>query len=72
MINYRDAGIYQAYINQSVQVDVVAAFIGKPSKLVFMRTATHLSRSADARAPVTAAPKDLKIVAKEHQLNKLE
>ncbi|KAK4196456.1 FluG domain-protein [Triangularia verruculosa] len=38
----------------------------------FMSAATHLSRSANARAPVTAAPEDLKIVAKEYQLDELE
>ncbi|KAK0739030.1 hypothetical protein B0T21DRAFT_361787 [Apiosordaria backusii] len=72
VMNHRDAGIYQAYINERVQVDVVAAIIGQPSKPALMRAATHLGRSVDPRAPVKPTADDLKIVGREHHLEELE
>lgn len=48
---HRDAGIYQAYINQRVQCDVQAAFLGQPSSRALFKAATHMSRHADPRAP---------------------
>ncbi|KAM7213133.1 Protein of unknown function (DUF3435) domain containing protein, partial [Rhypophila decipiens] len=43
VMSHRNAGIYQAYINQKVQCDTVAAFIGRPSKKALIRAATHMS-----------------------------
>ncbi|KIX01209.1 uncharacterized protein Z518_08934 [Rhinocladiella mackenziei CBS 650.93] len=48
---YRDAGIYQAYINQRVQCDVQAAFLDQPSSGALFKAVTHMSRHADPRAP---------------------
>ena len=48
---HRDAGIYQAYINQRVQCDVQAAFLGQPSSSALFKAVTHMSRHADPRAP---------------------
>ncbi|KAM7209859.1 hypothetical protein V8F06_014760 [Rhypophila decipiens] len=31
VMNHKNAGIYQAYINQQVQCETIAAFIGRPS-----------------------------------------
>ena len=48
---HRDAGVYQAYINQRVQCDVQAAFLGQPSSTALFKAVTHISRHADPRAP---------------------
>ncbi|KAM7209893.1 Protein of unknown function (DUF3435) domain containing protein [Rhypophila decipiens] len=37
VMSHSNAGIYQAYINQKVQCDTVAAFIGRPSKKALIR-----------------------------------
>ena len=31
VMNHRDAGIFQAYLNERVRCDVQAAFLGRPS-----------------------------------------
>lgn len=58
-MGHRDAGIYQAYINQRVQCDVQAAFLGKPSSTALFKAATHMSRYVDPRAPTEPPPGDL-------------
>ncbi len=50
-MNHKDAGIFQAYINQRVQCDVQAAFLGRPSADALLKTVSHMSRFADPRAP---------------------
>lgn len=50
-MGHRDAGVYQAYINQRVQCDVEAAFLGRPSHDALFRAVTHMSRYVDPRAP---------------------
>jgi len=40
---HRDAGIYQADINQRVQCDVQAAFLGQPSARALFKAVTHES-----------------------------
>ncbi|KAM7217644.1 hypothetical protein V8F06_007028 [Rhypophila decipiens] len=47
VMSHRNTGIYQAYINQKVQCDTVAAFIGRPSKKALISAATHMSRYVD-------------------------
>ncbi|KID95572.1 hypothetical protein MAJ_08431, partial [Metarhizium majus ARSEF 297] len=39
-----NAATYQAYINQRVQLDLMAAFLGRPSKSALMKAASHMSR----------------------------
>jgi len=51
VMNHKDAGIFQAYINQRVQCDVQAAFLGRPSADALLKTVSHMSRLADPRAP---------------------
>jgi hypothetical protein len=51
VMNHKDAGIYQAYINQRVQCDVQAAFLGRPSADGIQKALTHMRRAADPRAP---------------------
>jgi Protein of unknown function (DUF3435) len=48
---HRDAGIYQAYINQRVQCNVQAAFLGQPSSRALFKAVSHMSRHANPRAP---------------------
>lgn len=50
-MGHRDAGVYQAYINQRVQCDVEAAFLGRPSHDALFRAVTHMSRYVDLRVP---------------------
>ncbi|KAK4207265.1 hypothetical protein QBC37DRAFT_487614 [Rhypophila decipiens] len=59
VMNHKDADIYQAYINQKVQCDTVAAFIGRPSKKALISAATHMSRYVDPRAPTKAGQQEL-------------
>ncbi|KAK5562715.1 hypothetical protein LTR43_011671, partial [Exophiala xenobiotica] len=56
---HRDAGIYQAYINQRVQCDVQAAFLGQPSSRALFKAVTHMSRHADPRAPTGLALREI-------------
>lgn len=58
-MGHRDAGIYQAYINQRVQYDVQAAFLGRPSSTALFKSATHISRYVDPRAPTKPSSSDL-------------
>ncbi|KAK4220389.1 hypothetical protein QBC37DRAFT_445692 [Rhypophila decipiens] len=59
VMNHKDAGIYQAYINQRVQCDTVAAFLGRPSKKALISAATHMSRYVDPRAPTETGQQEL-------------
>ena len=54
-MGHRDAGIYQAYINERVQCNVQAAFLGRPSDDALYKAVTHMSRYVDPRAPVLPA-----------------
>lgn len=58
-MGHRDAGIYQAYINERVQCDVQAAFLGRPSSDVLFKAVTHMSRYVDPRAPTELSPAEL-------------
>jgi hypothetical protein len=51
-MNHRDAGIFQAYLNERVRCDVQAAFLGRPSADALIKAAGHMSRFVDPRAPV--------------------
>jgi hypothetical protein len=50
VMNHKDAGIFQAYINERVQCDVQAAFLGRPSADAVFKVISHVSRFADPRA----------------------
>jgi hypothetical protein len=52
VMNHRDAGIFQAYLNERVRCDVQAAFLGRPSADALIKAAGHMSRFVDPRAPV--------------------
>jgi len=70
-MNHRNAGIYQAYINQMVQCDTVAAFIGRPSKKALMSAATHMSRYVDPRAPSQGSQQHLEQAKSEYGILQL-
>ncbi|KAF1730595.1 hypothetical protein CRV24_008664 [Beauveria bassiana] len=55
VMQHIDAATYQAYINQRVQCDTVAAFLGRPSNNALLKAAGHMSRSVDPRAPTQAS-----------------
>ncbi|KAK7428969.1 hypothetical protein QQZ08_004481 [Neonectria magnoliae] len=59
VVNHRDTGTYQAYMNRRVQCDVRAAFLGRPSNTALMKAASHTSRFVDPRAPTTSSPEAL-------------
>ncbi|KAM7192210.1 Protein of unknown function (DUF3435) domain containing protein [Rhypophila sp. PSN 637] len=71
VMNHQNAGIYQAYINQRVQCDTVAAFIGRPSKKALMSAATHMSRYVDPRAPCEAGQQELEQARSEYGILQL-
>lgn len=50
-MGHRDAGIFQAYINERITCDVQAAFLGRPSADALLRSVNHMSRHIDPRAP---------------------
>lgn len=52
-MNHKDAGIFQAYMNERVQFDVQAAFLGLPSADAALKATSHASRYIDPRAPTT-------------------
>ena len=62
-MNHRDAGVFQAYLNERVRFDVQAAFLGRPSANALIKATGHMSRSVDPRAPVALT---------ESQLNSLK
>jgi len=52
VMNHRDAGVFQAYLNERVRCDVQAAFLGRPSDDALIKAIGHMSRFVDPRAPV--------------------
>jgi Protein of unknown function (DUF3435) len=58
-MNHRNAGIFQAYLNERVQYDVQAAFPGRPSADALIRAASHMSRFIDPRAPTELSTSDV-------------
>jgi hypothetical protein len=50
-INHRDAGIFQAHLNERVGCNVRAAFLGRPSADALIKAASHMSRYVEPRAP---------------------
>jgi len=50
-MSHKDAGIFQAYINERIQCDVQAAFLGRPSADAIFKSVSHMSRDVDPRAP---------------------
>jgi Protein of unknown function (DUF3435) len=58
-MNHRDAGVFQAYLNERVRCDVQAAFLGRPSADALIKAASHMSRYVDPRAPTDIS--DLKL-----------
>ena len=52
VMNHRDAGIFQAYLNERSAVMLQAAFLRRPSADALMKAAGHMSRFVDLRAPV--------------------
>ena len=51
VMNHKDAGIFQVYINERIQCDVQAAFLGRPSADAILKSVSHMSRGVDPRAP---------------------
>ena len=51
VMGHRDAGIFQAYINERIQCDVQATFLGRPSQSIIFKSLGHMSRDMDSRAP---------------------
>lgn len=50
-MSHANAGIFQAYINERIQCDVQAAFLGRPSADALFKAMSHMSRDIDPRAP---------------------
>jgi hypothetical protein len=50
-MSHKDAGIFQAYINERIQCDVQAAFLGRPSADAILKSVSHMSRDVDPHAP---------------------
>lgn len=51
-MGHRDAGVFQAYLNERVSCDVQAAFLGRPSADVLFKSVGHMNRDVDPRAPI--------------------
>jgi Protein of unknown function (DUF3435) len=58
-MNYKDAGVFQAYLNERVRCDIQAAFLGRPSADALIKAASYMSRYIDLRAPTDIS--DLKL-----------
>lgn len=54
-----------------VQLDMIAAFLGRPSNKALIKSAGHMSRSADPRAPIEASPEELKKIKTDPRLLQL-
>jgi hypothetical protein len=50
-MSHINAGIFQAYMNERIQCDVQAAFLGRPSAEALFKAMSHMSRDIDPRAP---------------------
>jgi len=61
-MNYRDAGVFQAYLNERVRCDVQAAFLRRPSADALIRVANHISRYVDPRAPTELSDSNLDVL----------
>lgn len=66
-----NAATYQTYINQRVQCDTVAAFLGRPSNKALLKAAGHMSRHVDPRAPTDASQVELENIKTDPTLVKL-
>ncbi|EXU95174.1 DUF3435 domain protein [Metarhizium robertsii] len=66
-----NAATYQAYINQRIQCDTVAAFLGRPSNNALLKAAGHMSRHVDPRAPTNATHLDLEHIRTDPTLVKV-
>ena len=66
-----NAATYQAYINQRIQCDTVAAFLGRPSNNALLKAAGHMSRHVDPRAPTNATHLDLQHIRTDPTLVKV-
>jgi len=51
-MNHRDAGIFQAYLNERVRYNMQAAFLGRLSADALIKAAGYISRFIDSRTPV--------------------
>ena len=47
IMNYRDAEVYQAYINKWVQCDMQVTFLEHFSFIILFKTVTHISHYID-------------------------
>jgi hypothetical protein len=59
VMSHKDAAIFLAYLNERVQFDCQAAFLGKPSNEALLKSVSHMSRSFDRRAPTSLADSDI-------------
>jgi hypothetical protein len=50
-MSHKDAGILQAYVNERIQCDVQAAFLGRPCADAISKSVSHMSLDVDPRAP---------------------
>ncbi|EFY84778.1 hypothetical protein MAC_09181 [Metarhizium acridum CQMa 102] len=66
-----NAATYQAYINQRVQCDTVAAFLGSPLNKALLKAAGYMSRYINPRAPTNASYLELKNIKTDPTLVKL-
>lgn len=67
-MGHKDAGVFQAYINERVQCDVQAAFLGQPSSHALFKATSHMSRFADPRAPTELTNSDLDALRKHPEI----
>jgi hypothetical protein len=70
-MGHKDAGVYQAYINQRVQCDVQAAFLGRPSSTALFKAVTHMSRHVDPRAPTDLSPEEIQVLKADSSIVQL-
>jgi Protein of unknown function (DUF3435) len=61
-MNHRDAGVFQAYLNERVRYDVQAAFLRRPSTNALIKVASHMSRYVDPRAPTELSDSNLDVL----------
>jgi hypothetical protein len=72
VMGHRDAGVYQAYINQRVQCDVQASFLGRPSATALFRAVSHMSRDVDPRAPNELSPPEVNALRIDPKIVRLQ
>ncbi|KAH6957650.1 hypothetical protein BKA56DRAFT_681009 [Ilyonectria sp. MPI-CAGE-AT-0026] len=71
VMNHIDAMTYQAYINQRAQLDLKAAFLGRPANTALMKAASHMSRFVYPRAPTAASFEELEKLRTDPKLAQL-